>query len=140
MLNMVQHRAVVLNVSSETQESLANQQQLPKFDDALLKLEYFPEKNPRKRILVADDVGISMFAMKFLLSEIFKLEDAVVEYAANGKQAFEMFVDSLFRPNPFSLMILDYNMPYLTGLEVVQAIDDFIRTKKLMGKRPFFIV
>ena len=137
---MVQHRAVVLNVSSETQESLANQQQLPKFDDALLKLEYFPEKNPRKRILVADDVGISMFAMKFLLSEIFKLEDAVVEYAANGKQAFEMFVDSLFRPNPFSLMILDYNMPYLTGLEVVQAIDDFIRTKKLMGKRPFFIV
>jgi len=37
-------------------------------------------------------------------------------------------------------MILDYNMPYLTGLEVVQAIDNFIKKKKLVEVRPFFVI
>jgi len=37
-------------------------------------------------------------------------------------------------------MKLDYYMPCLTGVEVVQAIDDFIRAKNFVGVRPFFIV
>ena len=81
-----------------------------------------------------------MFALKFLFCQVFKLEDAVVEYASNGKQAFETFVDSCEKPNPFTLIILDYNMPYLTGLEVVQAIDNFLSAKNLVGKRPFLMV
>ena len=89
---------------------------------------------------MADDVGLSIFAVKFLLFQVFKLEDTVVAFTSNGKGAFETFKDSCVGPHPFALMILDYNMPYLTGLEVVQAIDDFLRSKNLEGKRPFFMV
>jgi len=73
---------------------------------------------------VADDAGVSIFAVKFLLTQIFKLEEAVVVYTSNGRQAFETFMDSSRGSHPFTLMILDYNMPYMTGLEIVQAIDN----------------
>ena len=69
-----------------------------------------------------------------------KLDNAVIAYAANGSQVVTDFVDSCEHPNPFTLMILDYNMPYLTGVEVVQAIDEIIRNHQLDGVRPFFIV
>ena len=81
-----------------------------------------------------------MFAVKLLLCDALKLENAVVEYATNGRQVVANFVAGSETPNPFTLMILKYNMPGLTGVEVVEAIDDFIRAKNLVGVRPFFIV
>jgi len=71
---------------------------------------------------------------------VFNLDNAIIVYAANGSQVVADFVDSCEKPNPFTLMILDYNMPGLTGTEVVQAIDEIISKKNLLGVRPFFIV
>jgi len=111
---------------------------LPKLDVSLLKHNFKPVKNSH-RILVADDVGFSIFAVKFLMNEVFMLDEGVVEYTSDGLQAFEAFKANCSGPSAYSVIILDYNMPYLTGLEVVQAIDGFLRDNP-EGKRPYFVI
>jgi len=117
---------------------LPGKKKLPKFDVSPLNHKFKPVKNSH-RILVADDVGFSIFAVKFLMSQVFNLDEGVVKYTSDGLQAFEAFKANCSGPSAFSLMILDYNMPYLTGLEVVQAVDGFLKDHP-EGKRPYFAI
>jgi len=73
---------------------------------------------------VADDLGCNIYTMKFLLHNLFKLDEEVVTYTSDGLKALSACRQSYEEAMPYSLMILDYNMPKLTGLEVMQACDD----------------
>ncbi len=70
--------------------------------------------DPNMKILVVDD----MSTMRRIVKNIMKqLGFANVEEAENGKDAFEKL-----QAEPFGFVISDWNMPVMTGIELLRAI------------------
>jgi len=88
--------------------------------------KYEPIPNCRQRIIVADDMKFIIVAMMSLMKQVFKIDD-LVTYARDGQQVVEIVKESLQHCReedyrPYSLLILDFNMPYLNGIEVVKKV------------------
>lgn len=71
------------------------------------------KENPMPRILIADDEEGIRFAMKETLAD----EGYEIVEASDGQEALD-----LFAPERFDLVILDYRMPRLDGLETLKEI------------------
>lgn len=71
-------------------------------------------------ILVADDMPINFFAIEELLEHA----GCLPVLAANGKQALEKF-----RATNFSLILMDFRMPIMNGLEATRLIRHHERTQ-----------
>lgn len=69
------------------------------------------------RILVVDD----NFENRMLLAEILR-EIAVCDFAATGKEAIEAYNMSVQRQEPYSLILLDIELPEVNGLEILHRI------------------
>ncbi|MGG3560180.1 response regulator [Neobacillus rhizosphaerae] len=79
-----------------------------------------------KRILLAEDEEI----LRMLIIDTFEEKEYQVDEAEDGQEALE-FIER----NSYDLIILDYMMPFLTGLEVIQKIKPMVEqthTKILM--------
>ncbi|MEH7439590.1 response regulator [Neobacillus drentensis] len=79
-----------------------------------------------KRILLAEDEEI----LRMLIIDTFEEKEYQVDEAEDGQEALE-----LIEQNFYDLIILDYMMPFLTGLEVIQKVKPMIEnadTKILM--------
>ena len=68
------------------------------------------------KILVVDDMAAMRNILKTLLAQ---LGYKNVDEAEDGKQALEILKQN---PNKYGLVITDWNMPNMTGIELVQAI------------------
>jgi len=68
------------------------------------------------KILVVDDMAAMRKILKTLLAQ---LGYKNVDEAEDGKQALEILKKN---PNKYGLVITDWNMPNMTGIELVQAI------------------
>jgi len=75
----------------------------------------------KKKILLVDDFNNSLAILKMTL-EINKFE---VVTATNGQEAL-----SLFKTQTFDLLISDYNMPVMNGLELVKQIKGLSENRK----------
>jgi len=81
------------------------------------------------QILVADDMKFVVVAMKALLEKIFNINERNVTYVRDGQQAVDQISMNLRKSKakgyrPFTLLIIDFNMPYLDGLQVVARVKD----------------
>jgi len=66
-----------------------------------------------KRILIAEDEEI----LRMLIMDTLEEEDYAVDEAPDGEEALE-----LLQKNQYDLLILDYMMPIVTGIEVIKKI------------------
>jgi len=88
------------------------------------KSVYKQAESCRDRILVADDMVYAIVAMRAILLDVFYLDSEVVTYVKDGYEAVDEIRKNLAcveEPGyrPFTLLILDFNMPFLDGLQVV---------------------
>ena len=85
------------------------------------------------RILVVDD----MAAMRMRISNQIKgFGFTHIDQAENGQQAWEKIESSLKEGNPFKLVVSDWNMPELSGVELLEKLRNTYKYKNL----PFLMV
>jgi two-component system chemotaxis response regulator CheY len=77
------------------------------------------------KILVVDDMAAMRKILKTLLAQ---LGYKNVDEAEDGKQALEILKQN---PDKYGLVITDWNMPNMTGIELVQAIRSDEKLKHL---------
>ncbi|TRZ44335.1 PAS domain S-box protein [Robertkochia solimangrovi] len=75
-----------------------------------------------QKVLVVDDNDHN----KSILSEMLQVKKIEVITASNGIEALEILENS----SQFDLMIIDYNMPYMNGIEVVKHIRETFNIHK----------
>ena len=79
----------------------------------------------RARILyMEDDAGLA-----FLLQRKLERVACMVEIAQNGQEGLKMFAE-----NNYDIVITDYNMPLVNGLEVLKQLKDLIPVIMLTGE------
>lgn len=72
-----------------------------------------------KRVLVVDDNSNNLIIVRDMLA----VEDITTKLVSNGIEALEV----LEKDNAFDLAIIDYNMPYLNGIELVKQIRNALK-------------
>ena len=92
------------------------------------KVEKQSVLKPDLKILIIDDVATMRKVMRKLLKEIGLCN---VEEAENGERAWTMLNEK-----PYDLVISDWNMPKLKGIELVQKI----RADEKLKAIPFLMV
>ncbi len=75
------------------------------------------------KILIVDD----NFENRMLLAEILR-EISICDFAATGKEAIEAYNLSTQRQEPYSLILLDIELPEVNGLDILQKIRESEKT------------
>ena len=94
-----------------------NEKLPPQSEDASLPINEIPEAVfIGKTILIADDLEINREIIAGMLSHI---EGLKLESAANGKEVVDKIIE---KPNLYTLILMDIQMPVMNGLEAAKAI------------------
>jgi len=105
---------------------------------------YAPVRDCKKQILVADDVKFVIVAMRALIEDIFGISADNVTYVRDGQQVVDQIKNNLQNNHlpghrPFALLILDFNMPYLNGLQVLDKVKE-LYWQSGESRPPFFMM
>lgn len=81
----------------------------------------FTFENKSIRILLADDMSLSRVMGRKLLLE---LGYSSIQTVENGRLAWEALEKGIANKTPFGLVLTDWMMPELNGLELLQKVKD----------------
>lgn len=85
------------------------------------------------RILVVDD----MAAMRLrVINQLKSMGFTNIDQAGNGQEAFDLLEKKRSENNPFDIVISDWNMPVMTGIDLLEKI----RTNPAYENMPFVMV
>lgn len=90
----------------------------------------FPQNS---KFLIVDDFATMRKIIKKVLTE---LGYTNIEEAEDGKPAMQMMVEALERGSPVDVVISDWNMPVMSGLDLLRACRSDSRFKTV----PFMLV
>lgn len=91
-----------------------------------------PLKNDAK-ILVVDDMSTMRKIVRNMLT---KMGHTNIEEAEDGDPAWKMLNEANAAGKPFDFVVSDWNMPVMTGLDLLKNI----RTSEIFKKLPFLMV
>lgn len=95
-----------------------------------------PEKDLRNksvRVLIVDDVdSMRKVHRHYMLSCGFRH----IDMAEDGLRAYSLMRKAIAENNPYDLVISDWEMPKVSGLELLRKV----RTDKELWKTPFFLI
>ncbi|BFT29538.1 hypothetical protein D210916BOD24_07140 [Alteromonas sp. D210916BOD_24] len=77
-------------------------------------------------VLIADDIGVSRDA----ISEALSMASIQADIAAGGKEAIAKMRIATANHTPYDVLILDWNMPDIDGLEVAAIMNQELSTKQ----------
>jgi len=89
---------------------------LSRSSDAFLE---WRKRMSKRHILVVDDEQNMLLAMQFIL----EVADYKVTTAEDGQEALDKILDAKDSGNPVELLITDIQMPFLTGLEMIDELN-----------------
>lgn len=89
--------------------------------------------NPKIKVLIVDDMSATR---KILTNMLKKISCESVEHAENGEVAWEMIQKAHDEGAPFELIISDWNMPKLSGVELLELVRKDERCKDV----PFIMI
>ncbi len=89
------------------------------------------KRNPK--ILIVDDFETVRLFLRNALNQI-DIEN--IEEASDGKEALHMIMNEQKSPKPFDLVFCDWNMPEMTGIELLTELRKVPETQAL----PFVMV
>jgi sigma-B regulation protein RsbU (phosphoserine phosphatase) len=111
--NMADRYTTTTDLAADLRQLLREYQDRLKLAVASIKSREAPSKREATRILIADDHELSRFKLQ---SDLEKWGHEVTA-AEDGEQAW-----ALFQKQPFAIVITDWMMPKLDGLELVKMI------------------
>lgn len=88
---------------------------------------------PKTRILIVDDMSPMRALVKGQLMEL-GFKDIL--QASDGHRAFEMLKTEFLKRQPVELILCDWNMPVMTGIEFLKLV----RADKHLGALPFIMI
>ena len=94
------------------------------------------ESHVQNKILVVDDQEFNINAAKTILQYKLKLDvDKVCVGATSGKKALEIIKEDAktnkYLKSSFSLILMDYEMPEMDGLETAKQIREFLYNENI---------
>ncbi|MCD6259312.1 MAG: response regulator [Helicobacteraceae bacterium] len=102
------------------------------FDMVACDLERQREKNFLQKVLIVDDQEISREVLKDMLFEF----ECSFDEASNGAEAIEYVLQADAKDEPYDLLLLDWNMPLLNGVQTVQKLQDLQQKGEIRSKIP----
>ena len=89
--------------------------------------------NPNMKTLIVDDMNTMRKIVKGMFE---KLGFKNLKEASDGKPAWELIQEAVEEGAPFEFIVSDWNMPGMTGIELLRKVRAFEATKKV----PFLMV
>ena len=89
--------------------------------------------NPNTKFLVVDDFATMRKVVKKVLTE---LGYSDIQEAEDGKAALQLIQDAANGGTPFQCIVSDWNMPNMTGLELLKAC----KADPKLKETPFMLV
>lgn len=126
---MSTHDVVLFTLLTLRNSRLINLKRTPK-REVSLKEEFQPVLSKKSQILVIDDI-ISM--RKQVIQGLHNQGFTTFIEASNGQKAWEILLNS---EQPFDLIVSDWHMPMLSGLELLKKAKNHPEFKDI----PFFLV
>ena len=102
------------------------------FDMVACDLEQQRDKNFLQKVLIVDDQEISREVLKDMLFEF----ECSFDEASNGAEAIEYVLQADAKEEPYDLLLLDWNMPLLNGVQTVQKLQDLEQNGEIRSKIP----
>ncbi len=83
----------------------------------------------RKRILIVDDASTNRKIVRRMLQNKFH----IIEEAENGQEAVDKYLHALEEGNPYAVIMMDYQMPIMNGLDATKIIKSFDNPPIVVG-------